>query len=189
MRTIIRGALVSQANRDRALFFLPIVIGLIVLALFAANKAALASVWRDPLSVLAQRSPGARDAGALYNTKIRPEVFKAALTGPHERVLPGLRERAEPPLSDPMLTDEPLSVLLDQEPDFGMTPFAFDGPNIPVTFGEDPPLVGGGGPSIGGVPEPSTWLMNILGLGLVGVLIRRRKMRAQALAAATVPSV
>src|SRR6202012_4956979 len=51
---------------------------------------ALRAALADPLSLFAERSPGARGAGALHSTK----------GGPHERVLAEVRDR-EPVIADP----------------------------------------------------------------------------------------
>ncbi len=47
-----------------------------------------------------------------------------------------------------------------------------------ITFGSDVP-----GPGPGGVPEPATWAMMILGFGLVGFAARRRRTGVESLAA------
>ena len=47
------------------------------------------------------------------------------------------------------------------------------------SFGIDTVLVSGApGPSTGGVPEPATWAMMLLGFGAAGVLMRRRRLAA-----------
>lgn len=67
---------------------------------------ALTTALRDPLSVLTERSPGARVKGALFQTKeryaARPRVpVRDHPPGAHERVLTLVRSRSpgEPPIS------------------------------------------------------------------------------------------
>ena len=69
------------------------------------DRAAVAAVVRDPLSVLAGRSPGPRLSGALYQTKpriasghrVRPLPRRQAMWPPRERVLAVTRSRPGAP--------------------------------------------------------------------------------------------
>ena len=126
---------------------------------------------RDPMGLLAMRSPGSRAAGALFQTKQR-HVAKRAM-GPHERVLS--QERAPEPApslapeinlpaelaDEPPVTDGPQIVLPGTTPTTIVTPQKTPAPPAP-------PVV----PT--GVPEPSTWLSMILGMAFIGAAMRRR---------------
>jgi hypothetical protein len=210
----------------------PIGLVLLLIFLFANNVEVLASVWRDPLSVLAARSPGQRDAGALYNTKHkRLGQSHAGPAGvvPHERVLAATRMRPDPvlpaeltvPLADffgdqPFATFGPAALPLTGSfggsgpsgtapkgtmPPFSVGSFASPMPSseslVEDDFPDDFPPVGnplivsppdtnppddnppGGNPPdlTASVPEPSTWLMNIVGLFAIAGVMRREKRR------------
>jgi hypothetical protein len=208
----------TRFRYNRALFFAPIALALLPIFLFTQNVEVLASVWRDPLSVLAARSPGHRDSGALYNTKQkRRGLAHAGPTGiaPHERVLAATHMRPEPFLPD----DLPLADLLSDQPVGMIGPDALPatgstggfGPSGGAPFGGLPLFSAGspagptstskilltdiptgdtpGGPpgdnTPGGnppnvtasVPEPSTWLMNIVGLFAIAGVMRRNRRR------------
>ncbi len=164
----------------------------------SAASAAVTAALADPLSMFTDRSPGGRGAGALTQTKgprervatnvrHRPPAAKPAT--PAERVLTSLRERP------PIIADVP-------ELPFGATPpyvpsTAINNPptgpgpfiSPPIII---PPLTNGGGSSgggggcctppvippvnpPGGVPEPATWAMMIIGFFSVGAAMRRRR--------------
>lgn len=68
----------------------------------AAIKGTIVAALKDPLSLLAKRSPGSRNPGALHLTK--------SGAGPHERVLSEVRERSPvpdltPEVDNPTFTD------------------------------------------------------------------------------------
>lgn len=237
MRKIFRTLLNTRSRKarsrrtrhryNRALFFAPIGLALLLVLLLSQNVEVLASVWRDPLSVLAARSPGHRDASALYNTKQkRLGLAKAGPAGilPHERVLAGTRMRPDPLLPAELADVGPLADFVDDAPigtfapgvvpsmgsvggpgSFG-APGGFGGSpgtvpllkkssleNQPLTSDtpliDIPPVDGPPGGSPPGdnptdvsaaVPEPSTWLMNIVGLFAVAAVMRRGKRGASA---------
>jgi hypothetical protein len=196
-------------RHNRALFFAPIGLALLLIFLFTQNVEVLASVWRDPLSVLAARSPGRRDAGALYNTKQKRLGLGPTGIAPHERVLAATRMRPDPLLPFELPGENPLDDLLSDQPIGMIEPGAL--PSTSSFGGSGPsgaPLVGpmslfsvgslagsapssdnpqdnsppGGNPPGGNppdvtasVPEPSTWLMNIVGLFAIGGVMRRGK--------------
>lgn len=192
MRIGRRESLTSQVRRDRILFFTPIAVALVLLALFAENRAVFASAWRDPVAVMADRSPGARSPNALYN--IKPEYVSLGAghmtpsmpVVPQERVLAVTRER--PPAIVPGVPAEevaPIDFVLDDTPLAlgGLPPMAFQAPSIPLVPLETRPSPGCcGGVNVPGltVPEPATWAMNIIGLFVVGGVLRRRNRRARA---------
>lgn len=162
--------------------------------LLSRNATALASPFRDPADVLAERSPGTRDPNALYSIKpdrIAPLADLASVL-PHERVLSVVRDR---PGTDPFPSAASL---------FPDDPLAFGTPDLTslAPSGAFPGTGGGGGgsPGSGGsggfvpgrstdtivppavvdvpsaVPEPSTWLMNIVGFFAIAAVLRRRRL-------------
>lgn len=156
----------------------------------------------NPLSVLASRSPGARPDGALYQSKprfsaerarARPRIFL-----PHDRVLSAVRTRrlasAAPPeelafglrgipvefMPTPSLTRPGFGSAFDVPAfAFGEAPLLSGMPGTPDAPGTTPPdpepaIPGTPGPA---VPEPATWLLMIVGLGIVGQVLRRSGAR------------
>lgn len=160
-------------RRDYALFLAPVALALLLLAAVTQNAELLASAWRDPATVLEERSPGERDPGALYSTK--PERILARVL-PAERVLPVVRERFAPeeaPLADEFGFDEPALAAFAPEivEDLPLPP---PPPVLTVSTVPDglpPPTVPGA------VPEPATWLVSILGLFAVAGAMRRRNRK------------
>ena len=180
---------------------------LFVLLSGSKDRAAVAAVMRNPLSVLAGRSPGPRLSGALYQTKPRiasgqrgrPMPRRQAMPPPSERVLSVTRSRpGAPALVGPLGAAAPDLGLLGSPGPFsdlpGLPAFSnapgFDVPDI--GFGGIAPGTsflpnpgggsGGGNPSSpppgspgSAVPEPTTWLMLILGVGLIGQALRRQR--------------
>ena len=132
-------------------------------------SSAVKSLVHDPIAFLAMRSPGARDKGALFQTK--PKKVAQKPPAPTERVLPVMRIR-EPdlafgPIADPVTDLGPVS-LLDippvTDPANVLPPVII--PDIPT----DP-----GNPVVPGVPEPATWLTMILGMLATGASLRRQR--------------
>lgn len=163
---------------------------------------AVGNAMRNPLSIFALRSPGARLNGVLLQTK--PKLASTSRRRerpiglvPQERVLSTGRARPTPvfgaaPDLNPQvgLSAIPTGFIVGPGFDaptpigpgfdvpgfgFGDTPgFAGASGNPPVTGGPGPgPGPGPGSPG-GAVPEISTWLMMILGLGITGLVSRRR---------------
>jgi len=164
------------------------------------TTAALAAMLRDPLAMLEGRSPGQRGEGAMFQTKPAKERVASALRergpvgpeGPVERVLPVVRERPAdiaPPLAlgGPEGLPGPVAPfgLPGPGPEFG--PQAApgpDGPPLATTSSSGGGTSGGTPPGDpGGIPEPSTWAMMILGFGLVGAAVRRQTAARRALPA------
>lgn len=190
MRIAFRKSSVSKKQMDRVLFAAPILAALVLLFLFTQNQAVLASAWRNPLEVLSARSPGGRGAGALYN--IKPERLASTTrrtpglaVPPAERVLAATRERVPPPFAGVLPGDAmPLDLMNPGEAfpagfepmDIGAPPLASFGPSPegPGGLGCCVPPVTGDTPPPSPVPEPTTWLMNIVGLFLVGSAMRYR---------------
>jgi hypothetical protein len=160
----------------------------------------------DPAAILGARSPGGRDAGAMFTTKPARERLasrpRVPVPGaPRERVLSNVRERPSIGWAPPYV-------------ELPATPLAF-GPGVPVgdvpltpaALGPLPsgggftptPFIPGGGTGGGGggtggggggggddvvpppaVPEPATWATMILGFLMVGGALRRVARRRAA---------
>lgn len=192
-----------SARRKRALMLTPLIVGALVLtvghgreAISRASREKVIAVLRDPLSLFADRSPGARRPGALFASK--------AKVVPHERVLSTARDRPQsadmPPAADsPILSaappvfesgpgSPPPGIPPAFGPPFSDMPFLYPGPppggvppggappvGIPPSGtppggtppGETPPSPPPEPPPIP-VPEPATWTMVILGLLAAG---------------------
>lgn len=168
----------------------------------SATAAVIAEVLRDPLAVLSGRSPGLREAGAMFQTKPGRSGERVASAdrapvgpaGPVERVLPVVRERpsefvASPagvPDVGPLALNDPTGPLgFPSDTTSGGGPGVFQPQLLPDTGssggtsgGVTSTSSGGGGidppPNPGPVPEPATWMTMILGFGLVGSAIRRQ---------------
>lgn len=154
------------------------------------------------MAMLDARSPGEREKGALFQTKIRA----AGVDKPRERAL----GKTFPPKPSPaeqlakVIVPAPPVVPVDVVPPI-IPPAVADvlSPGglvsgVPLTFGAA--IVGGGGGIGGGgggggggtppgsetppppvtsaVPEPSSWLMMLFGFGAIGSAMRRRPRRA-----------
>ena len=169
------------------------VLALLLLAVESSNRArsAVRQALRDPYALLSGRSPGGRDPGALFQTKLAYAPARRALAGPHQRVLPA--ERVRPPSGGgaPGFGDTPLGIpastlgpLGDSLPSFG------GGGGSPPLIGDTvPPFIGGGAAPANGaslnptpvssvpsaVPEPETWGLLLLGVGAIGLGSRRRR--------------
>ena len=166
----------------------------------ASAKTAASSIVSDPDSVLDERSPGVRRYGWLLNTK-QPRLGFSAGDPPHERVLTSMRRRPTPaggplPLVGPITPVEAFpevaGVVPDQMPelaDTGSGPGSGGFIPTPGLGGIGP---GGGGPAGGNpddgngttttptpvpsVPEPSTWIMLLLGFAILGRAMRRGRL-------------
>lgn len=159
-------------------------------------SAAIAEVFRDPLAVMQGRSPGLRGEGATFQTKPGKERLAALAgrapvgpEGPVERVLPVVRERPADVVAPPTSLAEPAVLPLgapgilepqgvpDDPPAPPLPPIVYPGPDgccapiVPPDPNNPPPAV----------PEPGTWMMMILGFGLVGSAIRRQAAVRRAL--------
>lgn len=148
LRRLTAGNRKSRFRREVVLFFAPVGLAGMLLLIATQNSELLAAVWNDPQSLLAKRSPGERDKGALYDTK--PERVADADQAadsilPKERVLAMTRERPTLPLPADVAPEE-LPVGLADLGDFApgtVGPAAFTSPG----FGFAAP--GGGGPGGG----------------------------------------
>jgi hypothetical protein len=168
------------------------VTGTLAIATSKQARTAIAEVLRDPLSLLAQRSPGTRDAGALTQTKgqrYAAATHKRPAHGPEQRVLSEMRFRPEVLRPDDALDDLGLPLLV--EGDFEPPPSDLFPSGSPPPTGPWGPYVTpegfGGTPDNGSeppgnnteppgnpVPEPATWLTMITGFMGVGLMLRRR---------------
>jgi hypothetical protein len=167
------------------------------------SLAAAAAELPDPLSILANRSPGERSHGVLASTKPGRRELPGQPPGgsgkppfvPHERVLPQIRTRP-PGSGGPPIPD----VVPTVSGGGGFVPEIFVGQTITPGFIEIPPwgsvgppgmilppILGGspGGPlpppapppppAVSSLPEPTTWATAIPGLCLIGGLLRRHR--------------
>lgn len=170
---------------------------LVLMSNSEAVESAIAAAMADPAAILAARSPGARAPGALTQTK-------PYYTHPTERVLG--QDRTRPPGDTPTDSVSPLAATDPAVvPDAfaqaaGVAPATTDAIGTPglVPVGGAPVVgVGGGGGGGGGsgggggggggtdpgtppitvVPEPSTWMMTILGFFAAGLGLRARYRR------------
>jgi hypothetical protein len=192
----LKRAFVSRDVRaKRALLISPLLVTVFVLSLVQhshpANREAgtgkTVTGYGDPLSYIADRSPGEREGGALLSTK---PIF-----GPQERVLPSERDR-EPAAGIPSEATNPVFGAAPQDvpgsagalpagvPDdsavAGLGPEFFPGggfPNVPNGTQLLPFVSGPGGSIISAVPEPASWVMFILGFGTVGCWLRAGRSR------------
>jgi hypothetical protein len=139
------------------------------------------AVPENPLSLFAGRSPGARGSGPLRLTK----------SGPHERVLASVRERAPQTTETPVSGTSPNTAsgpapaanAVSRPLAVGRAPFApvfYDTPiGYPGTPGGPATPPGGGTPPAIGAPEPAAWTLVAFGwLAVAGSLRRRRRKRA-----------
>lgn len=162
----------------------------------ARSGNALLAASVDPAGLLGQRSPGMRMDAVLRS---KPAVAVA----PQERVLADMRSRPDmlAPAAVPGLIESALNP--DAVPGGPGVPGVGSGPitsSIPappgignVPFLIVPPLGAGGGsgggsggggggglpfdppPVVSPVPEPSTWMFMIFGIGIAGVALRRKR--------------
>ncbi len=157
----------------------------------SSNKArsAIRDALRDPYAMLNGRSPGGRDPGALFQTKLAYSHTRPAGTKPHQRVLP--TERVRPPLGGggaPGFGDTPLGIPVSTLGPLGGSLPNFGSGGNPSLIGDTaPPFVGGGATPAtstapvpatspaAAVPEPDTWGLLLLGVGAIGFGSRRRR--------------
>ena len=155
----------------------------------------------DPSSILADRSPGARDAGALFQTKplanlldaaqapnapasnlIEPSPLPAiedmprafsAIVPPAEEGAPGAAPLGVPigvpvsRVSGPAPT--PISSFLPVPLPPLISPF------LQVPVGGTPPVTDVPVGSFPAAPEPASWATMLVGFGLIGGMMRRRR--------------
>jgi len=132
-------------------------------------------------SLMTGRSPGDRTAAELMKTKKAPHQRALAKIAKPENP-PAFEEAIAPPPA-PMLAELPpfTPVLAGLGPLLETPPPGGNGPPITTT---DVPPGGGGGPPTETppenppppvVPEPGTWATMLLGFGLVGWMMRRRR--------------
>jgi hypothetical protein len=159
----------SRFRRDYAMFLAPLGLAILASAAVTQNTDVLAAAWRDPAAMLEDRSPGYRDPGALYSTK--PDYVLTQLR-PAERVLPMVRERFAPeelPMIDDFAPDEPPLMA------FAPMPGEWIAPPPPPQFAGLTPISSTIRPGVSNpVPEPSTWVIMIVGLFAVAGAMRRR---------------
>lgn len=181
---------------------------LMVVGHSTAVQSAVASALADPASILSARSPGSRAAGALTQTKNKRRYARtaAATRGkPTERVLGQARTRpdvavvpagaADPLVAAPVAVPQgtfsdavatagdPITgaAVVAGTPGFGIGVGTVGGGGGGGTGGGGGNTGGGGGGTtpVTAVPEPSTWMMTILGFMGMGAGLRRRRAVAR----------
>ena len=160
-----------------------------------AGVGAVIAAIADPMAVIAGRSPGARPAGALTQSKQR----RPAAHGPRsEHVLPRVRQHPGGGVvpTDYVPNDAIPFGEIGPEAVTPVTPIAFATPIGGGGVGgfTGGAFGGGGGGGIGGgsgggdtstpvvttppptasVPEPATWATLLLGMAVAGIALRRR---------------
>lgn len=177
---------------------------LMVVGHSTAVQSAVAQALADPASILDARSPGRRADGALTQTKNKRRYAKVASATrgkPTERVLGQARTRpdvaAVPAGAADPLVETPVAVpqgtfsdavatagnpvtgaaIVAGTPGFGIGGGTVGGGGGGTPGGTNPD--GGTTPPVTAVPEPSTWMMTILGFMGMGIGLRRRKAAAR----------
>jgi hypothetical protein len=167
--------------------------------------AALREIVRDPTSIFSSRSPGARAPGALTQSKphMKPwEPTERVLSPVLDR--PGAAGPADAGGLPEQVASAVGPAAVGGTPGAGGTPVPLPIPGLPGSSGGLIPPGGGssgggsgggssGGGSSGGssggnppppppppvvspVPEPATWVMMIVGVGMIGWQLRRRRV-------------
>lgn len=162
------------------------------------------SSWTpDLLSMMRDRSPGERAQGAILVKRAqaklpsavaapvqpKPPVIAAALPAAPAAIAP-LTSVATPaaavlaPAVVPAAAPVALAAAAPASSGFFLPPIFFPGGG--GGHGSPPPTVkppsgggGGGPPPVPGVPEPDTWLMMLVGFGLLGAYLRRQRSSLQ----------
>ncbi|MCB2059211.1 MAG: hypothetical protein R3E09_18375 [Novosphingobium sp.] len=132
-----------------------------------------AELPRDPLSLLAERSPGQRPAGALFNVKPPKVTFRQ-----EEPIVPA-------PVYGPDILPKITQELLSEPPIGPDTPELPYTPTIccELTVNEPPltppltPILPFLPPPVRPLPEPETWITMLLGIFAIGSAMRRTKVR------------
>jgi len=165
--------------------------------------AALREIVRDPASIFSNRSPGGRAPGALTQSKphMKPwEPTERVLSPVLDR--PGTAGPADAGGLPEQVADAVGPAAAGGTPGAGGAPVPLPIPGLPGSSGGLIPPGGGssgggssgggssgGGSSSGGnppppppppvvspVPEPATWVMMIVGVGMIGWQLRRRRV-------------
>lgn len=194
-------ALLGKKSVQMALGGSVVAFSALAISFGGVTSSTIASALRDPLSILGDRSPGARGGGSLAGGKLSAvklanvdtgPVGAITPSGPTQRVLSGARP-AQPVVagasgpapgfvgSVPTSIGSPGGGFVGSAPAGGVIPGPIPGGGGGGVF--FPPSGGGGGggggvvpqpPAIVPVPEPTTWAMMILGFGMIGAMLRRR---------------
>jgi len=181
------GAIVSQKKSFRA-GVLTVLGGAITWTAASTVAQHPADAEFNPNSIIDGRSPGAREGGALTQTK--PPYRRVAarrphgVTAPHQRVLAEVRHHGPDIPNEPLGLAAPFApavfpVALDAVPGLGLDE-ALPTPGLP-DLGSPFAVVlpGGTVPAspmpVTTVPEVDTWVMLIVGMVILGAVARRRR--------------
>ncbi|UUR06950.1 PEPxxWA-CTERM sorting domain-containing protein [Sphingomonas glaciei] len=161
------------------------------------------------MAMLDARSPGEREKGELAQTKIKKRLASVPRERALGKTFPPKPSPVEQlanvvvPVPPPVPTVPPIAPLIPPTASDIINPATFIASAPP--FGGGPSIIGGGGGGIGGggspppssgtpptsevppggtvvspVPEPGTWLTMLLGFGMIGSAMgRRRRTRAR----------
>ena len=150
--------------------------------------AAAAQKAQSVADLLAQRSPGERTAAQLTKTKHKKYVVLAEHEAPAAApILPPAATEVLAPAASVAAIPEALPVLAEAVPP-GVVPVLLSFPGGGIFL----PGPGGGGggppppppppsppppppPPPPAIPEPETWTMMLLGFGMIGLTLRRRR--------------
>lgn len=155
---------------------------------------------QELMAMLDARSPGEREAGALTQTKIKKrlafvpreralgktfppkpspmeQLAKVIVPAPPVQVVPPIAPLVPPTTADII---NPATLIASLPPVGGGTPIIGGGGGLlppPPPGGNGPPTseVPPGGPVVSPVPEPGTWLTMLLGFGMIGSAMSRRR--------------
>ena len=150
----------------------------------------------DVLSMLHKRSPEQRPDGALASTKGRVSAVLPVAASPAPPKVAALAPAAKAPIVTYAVPETPMVLPAAVVPAVASALPLVATPAAASSGLFIPPLLvpgggGGGGittlvtpptppTSVPGVPEPATWAMMIIGFGLLGGLLRRRRRTASA---------
>lgn len=190
----------STSRKTRLKFAARLVLALFLASMLGLNgeqRLALARILRDPLSIFADRSPGARPSGALTQTK----AGRQAVLPKGENLLNDAHVFAPETLASGPQTDPTPNDSFNTSPP---APLGLADAGSPLTTGSHPVSggklptrgggVGGGGGGGGGpgdttvpaivvphfdlpVPEPATWLTMLMGFTALGAALRWSKRK------------
>ncbi|WP_344708272.1 PEPxxWA-CTERM sorting domain-containing protein [Sphingomonas humi] len=135
------------------------------------------------LALLDARSPGERSGGALAQTKNKPHRAETPTERTARNVTPPTPALEE--FAKVVIPAEPVPFVVDATPPDTL-PFTLPPVGTTSIGGSSSGQVTSFAPQIGGssvpirsaVPEPGTWLMMLMGFGMVGTAMSRQRRRS-----------